>query len=254
MNFELILVLLVVVSGAIMLTDKLFFAAKRKQDQQHSSLVEYARSFFPIFLIVLLLRSFLVEPFRIPSGSLEPTLLVGDFVFVNKFQYGLRLPVINRTIIPISEPERGDITVFRWPPNPSLNYIKRIIGLPGDHILYIDKQWIINGEAVPQEVTGYIINSDPEGRRWKVEKRLETLNGKEYTIYVRPDIEAKDLEVTVPPGHYFAIGDNRDDSSDSRYWGFVPEENLVGEGFLVWMSWDSMAKKVRWERIGNRIR
>lgn len=257
MNFELILVILVLLSGMIVFVNKFYLLLQRRQSKAQagkpSVIVDYARSFFPIFVIVLLLRSFLVEPFRIPSGSLEPTLLTGDFVFVNKYQYGLRWPVINRKFIPVSEPERGDIAVFRWPVDLSLNYIKRIIGLPGDNIRYTDKQWIINGEPVPQEFAGYTINPDSRGRGIKVEKRLEKLNGKEYTIYVRPDTTAEDFELDVPPGNYFAIGDNRDDSSDSRYWGFVPEENLVGQAFLVWMSWDPLKKRIRWRRIGGSV-
>ena len=165
----------------------------------------------------------------------------------------LRWPVLHRKFINVGEPERGDIAVFRWPVDTSLNYIKRIIGMPGDNLRYVNKQWIINGEPVPQQFKSYTTNIDSRGRSIKVEQRLEKLNGKEYTIYIRPDRMAEDFVVDVPPGHYFAVGDNRDDSSDSRYWGFVPEENLVGRAALVWMSWDPQAKRIRWNRIGERI-
>jgi len=222
-NFALILVILTVVSGGIALLDIFIFVPRRKHKQQQLQeqgqqqaaeqalkqprLIEYARSFFPIFLIVLLLRSFLAEPFRIPSGSLEPTLLVGDFVLVNKYKYGLRLPVLNYKFVEIDEPESGDVVVFRWPPEPNIDYIKRIVGVPGDHIEYIDKQLIINGQSLEQEFIDNTSNIDSQGRTWRVEKRLEKLNDEEYYIYVRPDVRAQNFEVTVPPGHYFVIVD-----------------------------------------------
>lgn len=268
MNFALILVILVFVSGLLILVDKFFLRARRLRLQLGQAvkegeaappvtkspvLFEYARAFFPIFLIVLLLRSFLFEPFKIPSGSLEPTLLTGDFIFVNKYQYGLRLPVLNSKFLPISEPQVGDITVFRWPVDPSLDYVKRILGTGGDRVAYRNKQFFINGEPIPQRFVDTTTNPDAQGRPWVVEQLEETINGKTYNIYVRPDLPADDFEVVVPPGHYFAVGDNRDDSSDSRYWGFVPEENLVGKAAMIWMSWDTYAKRVRWSRIGHLI-
>jgi len=170
-----------------------------------------------------------------------------------KYKYGLRLPVLNYKFVEIDEPESGDVVVFRWPPEPNIDYIKRIVGVPGDHIEYIDKQLIINGQPLEQEFIDNTSNIDGQGRTWRVEKRLEKLNDEEYYIYVRPDVRAQNFEVTVPPGHYFVIGDNRDDSSDSRYWGFVPEENLVGKAFIVWMSWNKANSRIRWQRIGNSI-
>lgn len=267
-NFALILVILVLVSGLLILMDKFILAPQRLRRHQAQTdakgrdtkllikppvLIEYARSFFPIFLIVLLLRSFLFEPFKIPSGSLEPTLLTGDFIFVNKYQYGLRLPVLNSKFIPVSEPKLGDITVFRWPVDPSLDYVKRILGTGGDRIQYTNKQFFINGEPIPQSFVENTTNLDAQGRPWVVEKLQETIDGKTYDIYIRPDLPADDFEVVVPPGHYFAVGDNRDDSSDSRYWGFVPEENLVGKAAMIWMSWDTYAKRIRWNRIAHLI-
>ena len=213
--------------------------------------VEYARSFFPIFLIVLLLRAFLVEPFRIPSGSMMPTLLVGDFILVNKFTYGIRIPVTKTKLIDLNEPQRGDIVVFRWPVNPRLDYIKRVVGLPGDRIRYQNKTLFINDQPMPIDAVGPY---QPEGSGMRalgsVEGR-EKLGEMEHQVLVSP--VAPDFssgcrfleyrEVTVPEGHFLMVGDNRDDSNDGRCWGFVPEQNLVGKAFFIWMSWD-------WKRSG----
>ena len=253
LNFALILVLLTAFTGGIVLLDKLVFQAKREADAKQPFLIEQSRSFFPILLIVLLLRSFLVEPFRIPSGSLEPTLLVGDFILVNKFNYGMRLPVLDKKIISFGEPKRGDIAVFRWPPKPSIDYIKRVIGVPGDHIQYQNKHLTINGKKVPTKSLGFVSESDEYGRVYKVEKRSEVIDGETHNVYVRPNVPATDFDITVPAGHYFMMGDNRDDSSDSRVWGFLPEKNLVGRAFAVWMSWDGIKDSVRWSRIGQGI-
>ena len=258
MNFTLILLLLVVISGAIYLFDVLFMAKKRvvaegEEPLKMPILIDYARSFFPVFLFVLLLRSFLVEPFRIPSGSLKPTLLVGDFVAVNKFSYGLRFPVFDTKFLSIGEPHNGDIAVFRWPPNTKFDYIKRVIGLPGDHVVYKNKVLTINGKQASQKFINYMTDGNRSGRTWKVEKREENLMGIKHNIYVRPDVPAFDFDITVPDGKYFMMGDNRDDSSDSRFWGFVDEGNLLGRAFGVWMSWDGMTDKIRWRRIGSAI-
>ena len=247
-GIEPALALASVVSGTVWLLYRLIKG--RSQDKLPTT-VEYARSFFPIFLIVLLLRAFLVEPFRIPSGSMMPTLLVGDFILVNKFTYGLRLPVTKTKLVDLGEPERGDIVVFRWPVNPRLDYIKRVVGLPGDRVRYQNKTLFINGEPAPIEPTGQY---RPEGSGMRalgsVEGR-ETLGDREHSVLVNP--LAPDFnpscdflgyrEVSVPEGHYLMVGDNRDDSNDGRCWGFVPEENLVGKAFFVWLSWD-------WQRTG----
>ena len=258
MNFALILLSLVVISGVIYLFDVLFMAKKRVLDENGEALkmpiiVDYARSFFPVFLFVLLLRSFLVEPFRIPSGSLKPTLLIGDFVAVNKFAYGLRFPVFNNKFLSLGEPHNGDVAVFRWPPNPSFDYIKRVIAVPGDHVVYKNKVLSINGKLAPQKFLNYTTDGNGSGRSWKVEKRQEDLMGIVHDIYVRPDMPAFDFDITVPKGKYFMMGDNRDDSSDSRFWGFVDETNLLGRAFGIWMSWDGMTDRVRWRRIGSAI-
>ncbi|ETO93768.1 signal peptidase I [Legionella oakridgensis] len=250
MNFALVLVLLSLGSGFIYLLDVLFWAKKRKPKQKPGRLIEYSRSFFPIFLIVLLLRSFLVEPFRIPSGSLEPTLQVGDFVAVNKFAYGLRLPVIEKKIIPLATPKRGEIAVFRWPPDPSFDYIKRVIGVPGDKITYHNKVLTINGKEMKQTFVEYTTD---ESSGKAVAKYRENLNGIEHDVYVRPDVAPVDFEIEVPQGQYFMMGDNRDDSADSRFWGFVSDEYLRGKAFLVWLSWNSKVAMVRWSKIGQII-
>lgn len=250
MNFALILVILSSVSGLVYLFDVLFLAKKRPSGQQPGRIVEYSRSFFPVFFIVLLLRSFLIEPFRIPSGSLEPTLLVGDFVAVNKFAYGLRLPVAEQKIVPIANPKTGEIAVFRWPPEPSYDYIKRVIGVPGDKIGYHNKVLTINGKQAKQTFVEYTID-ESSGR--PVAKYKEDLNGTVHDIFVRSDVPAIDFDVTVPEGNYFMMGDNRDDSADSRFWGFVPDSHLRGKAFLVWMSWNSNTDNLRWSKIGRLI-
>lgn len=260
-NFELILFYCIVVTGVIALIDLAFFARKRKRAQRgHGDMklpiiVDYARSFFPVLLAVFVLRSFLFEPFRIPSGSLEPTLLTGDFILVNKFHYGLQVPVLHWPITEGNQPKRGDIIVFRWPPNPSYDFIKRVIGLPGDKISYVNKQLTINGQPiknVPQSVALVHDDGEPE---WTASVNLENLMGVKHQIYVNPARPSVDYKnITVPPHTYFVMGDNRDDSADSRYWGFVPDHNIVGKAEYVWMSWDSVANWIRWDRLGKKIR
>jgi signal peptidase I len=215
--------------------------------------VEYAKSFFPVLLFVLVLRSFLVEPFRIPSSSMMPTLLIGDFILVNKFSYGIRLPVVNTKIIEVSEPQRGDVMVFRYPENPSLDYIKRVVGLPGDRVGYYDKQLFINGEPVELQSIGLYEGVGQGVNMSNASLMRELLPMQEHDILVmqeRPSIEG---EVVVPQGHYFMMGDNRDNSNDSRYWGTVPEENVVGKAFMIWMNWDSSNDGIDFERLGSSI-
>lgn len=250
MNFALILAVLSLISGLIYLLDVLFWKKKRKANQPPNKIIEYSRSFFPVFFLVLLLRSFVIEPFRIPSGSLEPTLLVGDFLAVNKFSYGFRLPVWEKKVIPIANPKKGEIAVFRWPPNPRYDYVKRVIGVPGDKISYQNKVLTINGQVMKQTFQEYTTD---ESSGKAVAKYLENLNGIEHAIYVRPDREAVNFEVVVPEGSYFMMGDNRDDSADSRYWGFVSDEYLRGKAFIVWMSWNGKTDSIRWSKIGKMI-
>ncbi|MFT6625577.1 MAG: signal peptidase I [Cycloclasticus sp.] len=216
-------------------------------------LVEYAKSFFPVLLFVLVLRSFIVEPFRIPSSSMMPTLLIGDFILVNKFAYGIRLPVVDTKVIEIGQPERGDIMVFRYPKDLSLDYIKRVIGLPGDKVGYYDKHVYINGERISQQPLGDYQGIGQGENMTGAALNHELLPMQEHDILLmseRPSIEG---EITVPPGHYFMMGDNRDNSNDSRYWGTVPEENIVGKAFMIWMNWDSSNNGIDFKRLGSTI-
>jgi len=251
MNFTLLLVLLSALSGFIVLLDKLIWAKQRGANQKEPKTVEHARAYFPVLLAVLALRSFIIEPFRIPSGSLEPTLNVGDFVAVSKFSYGIRLPLLEKKIIDIGKPKVGQIAVFRWPPDPSFDYIKRVIGVPGDVISYHDKKLSINGQPAQQTFLEYTIDESSEQA---VARYQENLNGTIHNIYINPNDPAIDFDITVPKGAYFMMGDNRDDSADSRFWGFVPENNLRGRAFLVWMSWNGKKDNVRWKNIGHVIR
>ncbi|MGD9888827.1 MAG: signal peptidase I [Halothiobacillaceae bacterium] len=254
MNFELILVLLTLASGVIVAVDALFFRKARKEIVKPDPLlVDYARSFFPVLLVVVLLRSFVAEPFRIPSGSMMPTLEVGDFILVNKFAYGLRLPVLRTKIIPIGEPKRGDVAVFKYPKQPEIDYIKRVIGLPGDRIRYENKQLTINGQVMPLTKLGIYAGDGANGRMVGASEYEEDLAGVVHDILQRPGAVGPEGEFIVPEGQYFMMGDNRDNSNDSRYWGFVPEDNLVGRAMLVWMHFDTEGSHFKPERIGTGI-
>lgn len=265
-NFELILFYATVITGLISLFDIIFLAPKRKTVQPDVSkqklpvIIDWSRSFFPVLLIVFLLRSFLFEPFRIPSGSLEPSLLVGDFILVNKFDYGTRLPVVHTKLFGSGTPQRGDIIVFRWPPNPSVDFIKRVIGVPGDHISYINKELYVNGQKIPQEFVLKTHYKEPNEEEFEAVENQEDLLGVKHKIYLNPARTTRDYhDIVVPAGMYFAMGDNRDASADSRYWGFVPDKNIVGKAVLVWMSWDSKQTwynpfaSIRFNRIGKLI-
>jgi signal peptidase I len=251
-DFAALLVLLTAGSGLTWAVDSWLFAPRRRQrasaeggQPAEPMLVEYARSFFPVFLIVLLLRSFLVEPFRIPSGSMMPTLLIGDFVLVNKYDYGIRLPVLNMKIVENDAPKRGDIVVFRYPEDPSVPYIKRVIGVPGDRIEYRDKVLYINGTEVPQSAV-----DAGSGAAGAVEYR-ERLQGVEHSILLDPRRPDREYAATVPEHHYFVLGDNRDNSRDSRFWGFVPDDYLIGRAFMIWMNWHWKSGGIEWKRIGT---
>jgi len=253
MSFPAIMVTLVFVTGIIWLIDSLFFAKHRGGDKKDPLLVEYAKSFFPIILAVLVIRSFIGEPFRIPSGSMLPTLHVGDFILVNKFSYGVRLPVLNTKILETGEPERGDVVVFRYPKNPSVDYIKRVVGLPGDKVGYFNKTIYINGEKISQkeqEKTDDMLGIIP----MESELRSEKLGEHEHKLLIDPSRQLPEGETIVPEGHYFVMGDNRDNSNDSRFWGAVPEANFVGQAFFIWMSWDLNKGGIVWTRLGNSIK
>jgi signal peptidase I len=257
LNFALFLLILLLVTGAVWLFDKYFLRKRRRPDAKQPWWVEYSISFFPVILIVFLLRSFLVEPFKIPSSSMVPTLLVGDFILVNKFTYGIRLPVANKKIVPLNDPRRGDVMVFRFPDDPSLDYIKRVVGLPGDRLEYRGKRLTINGELVAtRQVDDYLSKE----RMQFSSRYVETLGGVDHEILIDQDAPAglgagrsfpfagncnynvNGVACTVPPGHYFVMGDNRDNSSDSRVWGFVPDENIVGKAFFIWLNLNDLGR------------
>ncbi|HBA36000.1 MAG TPA: signal peptidase I [Gammaproteobacteria bacterium] len=269
MAFDLALLLVIgtFATGLIWAVDALVFAPKRladsgatpqpmtKADKKHGEpvIVEYARSFFPVLLIVLILRSFLFEPFRIPSGSMMPTLLVGDFILVNKFSYGIRLPVINTKVIDVGQPERGDVAVFKYPRQPEIDYIKRVVGLPGDRISYSGKRLWINGELIPVEKIGLYIPPGADRADPNTLELKEDLLSVEYHILISANRGASEGSFVVPEGHYFMMGDNRDNSNDSRFWGFVPEELLVGKAVMIWLNWDWSDSQFNWRRIGQFI-
>jgi signal peptidase I len=257
LSFAAFLLLLLVVTGAVWALEAGWLRARRPAGVKQPWWVEYSVSFFPVILIVFLLRSFLVEPFKIPSSSMVPTLLVGDFILVNKFTYGIRLPVVNRKVVPLNDPRRGDVMVFRYPEDPSLDYIKRVIGVPGDRVEYRNKRLTINGQPVPlRQMDDYLSKERMQFSR----RYVETINGVEHEILIDDDTPTfmapsrafphagncnynmNGLACTVPPGHYFMMGDNRDNSSDSRVWGFVPDENIVGKAFFIWLNLNELGR------------
>jgi signal peptidase I len=291
LDFSLVLVLVTVISGVVWALDRWLLAPRREraadlQGKHAGSVplpvtVDYARSFLPVAALVLVIRAFIFEPFRIPSDSMMPTLLDGDFIVVNKFAYGLRLPVLNSKILAVGEPQRGDVVVFRYPPDPAINYIKRLVGLPGDTVRIKDDQLIINGKPVP----AFDIARYNDGCYNNFRLMSETLGSHTHQIlscrtpdsigaqaspacnrhwdhsYLcveppaggAPDHGDSD-EFLVPAGKYMMIGDNRDNSEDSRWWGFVPEQNLVGKASRIWFNWDlNRSGAPVWSRIGHRI-
>jgi signal peptidase I len=268
MGFAAVLLTATLLTGLIWLVDSLALRKKRlaaNKSAADPALVEMAKSFFPVILIVFILRSFLYEPFKIPSGSMIPTLLVGDFILVNKFTYGVRLPVINKKVIDVGQPKRGDVMVFRYPVEPWKDFIKRVVGLPGDVVQYKNKRLIINGQDVPTTKTGTFTEVEGNSMRF-FDTYAEKLADKPHTMMVDPRFPSINLAgvkqfphsgnctynddgmtCKVPEGHYLMIGDSRDNSEDGRYWGFVPEENIVGKAVLVWMNFSNL------KRIGNSI-
>jgi signal peptidase I len=291
LDFSLVLVIIALVSGVVWAFDVLVLRRAREADARarakdpamvaEPGTVDYARSFFPVAIIVLLLRSFIFEPFRIPSDSMMPTLLDGDFIVVNKFAYGLRLPVLNTKFLDIGEPQRGDVVVFRFPPDPSVNYIKRLVGLPGDRVTVHNDQIFVNGTAVPLVSLGRYNDGCYENFRLAAEQLgshrhevlychtpgdiavepLASCNRNQPRSYACVEPAGEDLpdrgdhsDMLVPPGSYLMIGDNRDNSADGRYWGFVPEDHLVGKATRIWFNWDlQRSGGPKWARIGMRI-
>ncbi len=253
-DFPLVLVVSTFVTGAIWLADVVLWKAKREAAAEQAAnpeeapaepwLVETSRSFFPVLAIVLVLRSFLIEPFQIPSGSMLPTLEVGDFILVNKYSYGLRLPVAGTKVIEVGDPQRGDIMVFKYPEDGKTNYIKRVVGLPGDTIEYVNKVLTINGEVVPERFLAHL----PPRKLFE-----EHLGDVTHRLYEHQKIANRGAEGVwvVPENSYFVMGDNRDNSKDSRFWGFVPDELVVGRAFAIWMQWKSLTSLPSFSRVGG---
>ena len=295
LDFSAVLLGITAVTGLAWAVDGLFLrhrrgSAARAAGKDPAAIpepgtVDYARSFFPVALVVLVLRAFVFEPYRIPSDSMMPTLLDGDFIIVNKYAYGLRLPVLNRKIVPIGEPQRGDVVVFRYPLDPSVNYIKRLVGVPGDHVEIRSDRLTINGKTVPFKVIrtyndGCYINMQLAEEHLGLHDHQALLcpvplqvtagppagcdrresRGYFCNAQTRPDADTAvfgqtgPLEEVVPPGMYFMMGDNRDNSEDGRVWGFVPENNLVGKATRIWFNWDlKRSGGPKWSRIGSPI-
>jgi len=256
-GFAGFLLLLLAVTGGVWLLDKYWLRERRSKEAKQPWWIEYSISFFPVILIVFVLRSFLVEPFKIPSGSMIPTLLIGDFILVNKYAYGIRVPVLNQKVVEIGKPQRGDVMVFRFPDDPSLDYIKRVVGVPGDRVEYRDKRLSVNGRQLPLEQVEDFLSRE----RMRYAKRyVEKVDAVEHEILLEEDPQGAQfqprafplsgnchyntsgLACTVPPGHYFVMGDNRDNSSDSRVWGFVPDENIVGKAFFIWLNLNELGR------------
>ena len=227
-------------------TDAKLFIDAATRDASEPVIVEYAKSFFPVLAFVLVLRSFLYEPFQIPSSSMVPTLQVGDYILVNKFNYGLRLPVTRTKIWDVSSPERGDVMVFYPPHANTTYYIKRVIGVPGDRIQYQNKQLTVNGKPVPREWLAEI----PGSRRLQIGLE-QPRDDKSHLVQVDLSRPVRDFSVVVRPGHYFMMGDNRDNSSDSRVWGQVPERDIVGQAVAIWMHWESVFSVPSFDRAGR---
>jgi len=259
-NFTFILFVLTSLAGFLWVLDRYYFRKRRAPDDKEPPWVEWGAAFFPVLLVVFVLRSFFYEPFRIPSGSMVPTLLPGDFILVNKFEYGIRLPVLNHKIVDTGSPARGDVMVFRYPENPKQDYIKRVVGLPGDTVTYANKRLRINGGYVPTrqlpdylhpgrlyysqhfneklgEEAHHIVNDEEAPVMIYDPERLDpnVLPHGRHCVYMHEGVTC-----TVPSGHYFVMGDNRDNSRDSRFWGFVPEENIIGHAFYIWMHVESV--------------
>ena len=263
-DFAAVLLLAAVITGLVWLHDAKWARKRRTAGEAEPVVVDMARAFFPVIVVVFLIRSFWVEPFKIPSGSMKPTLLVGDFILVNKYTYGIRIPVVNKKVIEVNPIRRGDVVVFRYPADPSVDYIKRVVGTPGDKVVYRNKRLMVNGEPVPVQTSGYYTDADLNYLR--LPTFLEKLGEHNHQMMIVPAQPPVDLaqvrqfahrgnceynddgfSCTVPAGYYFMMGDNRDQSSDSRYWGFVPDDHIKGRAFLVWMNFGDF------RRIGNGI-
>ena len=254
-NLLLILVCAAVACAVICLVDRCFYATSRQQAQTADPvLVDNAKAFLPIFILVLIIRSFFGQAFRVPTQSLEPTVVPGDLVAVSMFSYGLRTPVWPHTLLHVGKPQRGDIMLFFWPVDAKFNFIKRVIGLPGDHISYKNKILTINGKTAAQTFVKNAIDTNG-GPSWQVKEYQENLLGVKHNIYRRPDAPAQDFkDYVVPAGHYFMMGDNRDNSDDSRMWGPVAWNDIVGKGKCILINWfHTNTHYFRLDRVGTSI-
>lgn len=259
-NFLNLLTLLTIFSGIIVIVDVIwcqcFLLRPQETRQAYPWVIEYARSFFPILLLVLIVRAFLIQPYRVPTGSLEPTIMPGDFILVNQYDYGLHWPLTGYLIFPKKtdlqqRPQRGQIALFNWPVNPAVTFVKRVIGLPGDRISYLNKVFYINGKKMNQTFIKNTVSHSSKETSCVVQEYEEDLEGIKHRIFIKPTAAAQDFEnLLVPKDQYLVIGDNRDDSNDSRIWGFVPLEDFMGRALFIWMSWDRKTHRIRWQRIG----
>ncbi|MCS3806445.1 signal peptidase I [Chromobacterium alkanivorans] len=266
MSFTAVMLVFVLITGAVWLADKLVLAKRRVAETQAGHFVDYSRGFFPVILVVFLLRSFIAEPFQIPSSSMRPGLVVGDFILVNKFTYGLRVPVLNTVFAPVDKVERGDVVVFNFPPNPKVNYIKRAIGLPGDVVEYRDKRLTVNGKPLPDADDGSYEYLEQGLMMVNAKRYKETMGQRTYSVLNNegsPTVALSQVQdfpfrdncryddngfvCKVPAGYYFMLGDNRDNSLDGRYWGFVDDKLVVGKAFMIWMNFGDLS------RIGKTI-
>lgn len=267
MSFTAVMLVFVVITGAVWALDKWMLAKKRAASgAQPGHFVDYSRGFFPVILVVFVLRSFLVEPFQIPSSSMRPGLVVGDFILVNKFTYGIRVPVLNNVLVPVNQVKHGDVVVFNYPPNPKVNYIKRVIGLPGDTVEYRNKRLTVNGKPLTDVEDGTYDYIEQGLAQITAQRFRESQGGKTYHVLNNAEAPVVALSQVqdfpyrdncrydddgfvckVPQGNYFMMGDNRDNSSDGRYWGFVDDKLMVGKAFMIWMNFTQLS------RIGTQI-
>lgn len=268
-DFPFLLLFLIVASGAIWLADHLLFAKQRIGGMAQNKatlpiLVDYSKSLFWVFVVVFLLRSFVAQLFVVPTASLAPTIVPVEFMFVTQFSYGLRMPIWNKTLLNTWDPQVGDIAVFHWPTNPQVDFIKRVIGVPGDTISYINKVFYINGKAMPQKYIRTTMYGDPGMTKWTVKEMQEDLMGVKHNIYICPEtslacpgrLPQNFYNLVIPKGEYLMVGDNRDDSDDGRFWGLVPTKDLVGKAQFIAFSWNASASlwnKINWRRIGTRV-
>jgi signal peptidase I len=251
-TLELVLTVFTILTITIVISSKIYLGEKYQDSK--SVVLEQAQSYFWVLTIIWIIRSFLLQPYLVPTGSLEPTINPGDFIAVTQYSYGVRVPVIGDTVIDIAKPQRGEIALFRWPENKDLLFIKRVIGVPGDHVVYRNKTLYINGREAKQDLLANDYKLENSGNMIKITKKQEDLLGYKHVMQEYTNIASSDnIDIIIPDGNYFMMGDNRDNSNDSRSWGLVPDRNLVGKARLIWMSVNPDTYGIRWDRIGKKI-